>query len=259
MIPAEFVKTARAWTPLLAVGLALAACNTTKRQLELERAQLTDIRVSATETRDLAQTGEFDRAKYDLYLMLHRTIFDQVMAAFDGREIAVGSSSRPIDVIVNSVRMKFLAGYPDIAIDATAVDRKSGVRADLVLDARMMIEGDPEQPDSLAIRPRATRIVPKLSWGVFDFTRRRFVRDLLALKAAEFTEKLPRITLPVTKDFSVGSPARVETTRFAIGGSAWMEGRVSYPAIQSKGRVAVKRILFLENGVHMFANVEESQ
>lgn len=240
--------------PFLATSLLLAGCSTNVRLLELRRDQLLGIEQAATRTRDVASQGTYTPDRYDLYLMLNAKVFDQILARFDNTVVSV-EGDRPIDVTLSSLRMAFRPGYPEVTLAAKALDRKSGTQAEVELDLHLMIEGDPASPDTLYLKAVATRIVPKLRWGPFDFTRWRFARRLLELEAARLTERIPRISIPVQSNFVIGGKSAAQVTRIDTG-EGYMLGTLSYPSTERSARISVKHILFLKNGVHVFADVE---
>ncbi len=252
--PARERPTRQAIITLLATCVLLAGCSTNVRLLELRRDQMLGIEQSATGTLDLASQGAYQPDRYDLYLMLNAQVFDQILAGFDNTVVAL-EGDRPIDVTLSSVRMAFRPGYPDVTLAAKARDRKSGIEADVELDVRLMIEGNAAAPDTLYLKAVATRIVPKLRWGVFDFTRWRFARRLFELEAARLTERIPRISIPVQSDFVIGGKGASQVTRIDTG-EGYILGNVTYPSTERSARISVRHILFLKNGVHVFADVE---
>lgn len=247
-------RSLRLATLALLASSALAGCSTNVRLLELRRDQLLGIEQAANATRELATQGAYAPERYDLYLMLNGQVFDQMLAGFDNTVVAL-EGERPIDVTLSSVRMAFRPGYPDVTLAAKARDRKSGVEAEVELDIRLIIEGDPSNPDTLYLRAVATRIVPKLQWGIFDFTRWQFARRLLELEATRLTQRIPRISVPVQSEFVIGGKAASQTTRVDTG-EGYILGDVSYPSTERNARITVRQILFLKNGVHVFADVE---
>lgn len=235
----------------------LSGCSTNSELLRLERDQWQQIRSAASQTSQLATTGVFDPDRHDLYLMINSNVFNRILEGFDGRQFELDLQGRPVDITVRSVRLQFRAGYPDILVDAVATDRRSGVEAALEMDARLVIVGDLSQPDTLAVEPVATRVVPRLRWGPLEFTKWRFVRRLLQLEAAQFTANLPKLTLPLASRFAFGSAASTQPTRFPTGNGSWIAGNVAVPSTQTTGRIVVKQVLFLPNGIHVFADVEQ--
>lgn len=247
-------RSKQAALPLLTASFLLAGCSTNVRLLELRRDQLLGIEQAAASTRDLASQGTYGPERYDLYLMLNAQVFDQLLTGFDNRTVAI-EGDRPIDITLSSVRMAFRPGYPDLTIAAKARDRKSGIEAEVELDLRLLIEGDPAVPDTLYLKAVATRIVPKLRWGLFDFTRWRFARRLLELEAARLTERIPRISIPVQSEFVIGGKGTTQVTRIDTG-EGYILGNLTYPSTERSARISVRHILFLKNGIHLFADVE---
>jgi hypothetical protein len=237
--------------------LLLAGCSTERDLLELRRDQLLRIEQNAKAVRQGTEQGSFDPHRYDAYLAVDADVFNRILSTVNGYSIDIEASGRPVTLSVKAFETNFRPGSPEIRLDVEAVDRRSGVRAAVKLDSRLIIEGDLQNPDKLAARIVATNMVPDLKWGPLDFTKARFVRSLLSLEASRYTEKLPAMTLPLTVDFAFGSPAVVaDSGRIDTGNGSWIRGNISYPDTMTKGRFAVKNILFLNNGVHLFAMVE---
>lgn len=236
----------------------LAACDTNVRLLELQKAQLQQVDEAETSLSQEASSGKFGVQKYDLYLFLNATIFDQLLTPFDNTKLEVGEG-HPIDITLNSVRMKFHPGSPLVSVDARAVDRKSGIEAAVILDAKLVVVGDNTRPDSLKIKLIATKIVPKIHWGPLQIEKWLFARRLLELEATKLTDRVPEISLPVTSDFIVGSKPTTQTATFATGNGSSVTGTLSIPGTQLHGNVHVKSVLFLKNGLHVFADVEGIQ
>jgi hypothetical protein len=242
----------------IAALIVLTGCSTRIHQLELQRDQLLRIEAATGEVRRSAEAGRFDPATYDAYLLLNRSVFDTLMAAFDNTTVEVMANGRPIDFTVSSMRLGFRPGHPDLTLAVVARDRQSRVEANVDLDARLLFEWDSAAAGPVHMRVVATRIVPRVRWGMFDFTRRAFVRRMLALEATRFTERLPRITLPVSSEFEIGGPARTQVITLPAG-EATITGNISFPATQQKWAVSVEQILSLTNGVHIFANLEANR
>ena len=237
--------------------ILLSGCTTNQQLLELKRDQLLSIERKVLATQAGIAQGSYDPEKYDLYLALDADVFDRVLAELTDQTFELEASGRQLSIVVRSVKMSFSPGNPQVKLDAYAVDRKSSVRADLLLDSRLLIEGDPTRPDTLRARIVATRMVPKLRWGVLDFTRARFVRALLELEAIRFTERLPTVGLPLKQDFGFGQAAMtVDSGEITTGNGSWIRGNISYPSTEVKGQFVVKNVLFLQNGVHLFATIE---
>jgi len=240
--------------PAAALTLALlTGCSTNLQRLELTRDHLLEVERSADRIGALAAEGRFDPQRYDLYLLLNARVFDQILGGFDNVTLAV-EGDRPIDITLSSVRLAFRPGYPDLTVAASAVDRRSGVRAEVDMDLRLIVEGDPAVPNTLYLKPVATRIVPRLRWGLLDFTRWRFARRLMELQAARLTERIPKIAIPVRSEFVIGGPGGTNVVQIPTG-AGYIEGNVIYPSTEKRAAISVGQVLFLKNGVHVFANV----
>jgi hypothetical protein len=247
--------TMRAWIALSIV--ALTGCSTETQLLELRRDRLLQLETNATQIRDAIPQGSFDPARYDVYLALDTDIFQRVFSEIDGTRFEVVAKGRPVTIEIDKFATTFHPGSPEISLAAKAIDQRSGLEAGLDLDARLVLVGDPAKPDELVARVYATRVVPNMRWGPLDITRMRFVRSLLTLEATKLTDKLPAMRLPLAREFSFGSPAQTrDSGQIATGNGSWIRGQVSLPSTEASGRFVVNNILFIENGVHLFASVE---
>jgi hypothetical protein len=248
-------KSHRAIVSVLAGPILIGGCSTNIRLLELEKRQLQSVAQAAAVTEQAAKNQTYDPQRYDLYLFLNASVFDQLLTPFDGTEVTL-TDGRPIRLTLASARMKFRAGSPVVSVTASAVDVKTGISADVELDARMIIEGDTTAPDAMRLRLVATRLVPKLKWGPLQFHKWLFVRRLLQLEAGKLTEKIAPIPLPLHSNFEVGGPAGQQVISFPTGNGSSVTGTINYPETRISGTIRVHNVLFLKNGVHVYAQVE---
>lgn len=239
---------------ILAV-VPLVACSTHVQQLELKRDHLLRVESAVNAARTVSEAGELDPARYDLYLLLNRSLFDSVMTAFDGMAMTVDAGGRPVRFTLERIRTSFRPGSPEVTLVAQARDVASGATAHVDMDSRLLIERDTARGDSLYLRVVATRIVPDLRWGPLSLGKWRFARRLMVLEATKVTERIPRVVIPTQADFGFGSPARSESLTLPAGEGS-ITGTASFPSSEQKGRVVVKHIAALRNGIHLFANVE---
>lgn len=241
----------------LAGVMLLCGCSTERQLLELRRDRLLQIEANAVQVRNAIPQGSFDPARYDVYLAIDADVFQRAFAEIEGTTLQVEAKGRPISIEIGTFATKFRPGSPEISLAASAVDMKSGLRAAIALDTRLILVGDPQQPDQLTAKLVATRVIPDLRWGPLNLTSARFVRALLALEASKLTDQIPSVRLPLARDFSFGSSAQtLDSGRISTGNDSWIRGEIGIPDTRTSGKFAVKNILFLENGVHLFASVE---
>ena len=238
----------------LGTSMLSASCSTRTQVLRLERDNLLTIKQAETDIREQAVAATFDPAKFDLYLFLNATVFNQLLQGVDDYRFAV-DGGRPIDIHVASIRLDFRPGYPSVLITADATDRKTGIAAHLTLASAVIFQPHPTDPTKMQMRFVVSKVVPDLKWGPFQISRWLFARRLLQLQALQFSQRLPIVDLPLTRDFQIGGPAGQKVVTVPAGNGS-MDVRVSWPATLSSGAVAIKHVLVLRNGLHIFANVE---
>lgn len=239
------------------LALVLAGCTTERQVLELRRDRLLAVEANAQTVRAAIPDGTYDPARYDMYLAIDADVFQRMFGEIDGTKIEVVSKGRPITIAIDKFATRFRPGSPEVTLAARALDQNTGLDIGLKIDTRLVLEGDPANPGEMTAKIYATRLVPEVRWGPLNFTRARIVRSLLSLEASKLTDKLPAMKLPLAKDFSFGSSARaINSGRIALAGDAWMSGDVTVPDTRTAGHFVVNKILFLENGIHIFGSVE---
>lgn len=245
------------WALTLLIGVT--GCSTTRQSLELRRDQLQRLQQNAATLNAVAEAGNLDPAHYDAYLNLQPVLFEQMLQSFDGFSTTLKAGNRPVEMRIKSVRLAFRTGSPELAIDIEARDVRTGLIVGIDTDARLVLERDSADPDKLFGRIAVTRLVPRAKWGPLEFTKGKFIRALLSLEAIKYTERLPRFAIPVTYRFAFGSPAGVQDSgQVATGNGSWIRGDIALPSTRTEGVFAIKQIVFLKNGVHLFANVEQN-
>lgn len=234
--------------------LGLAGCNTTTQLLRLQRNNLAQMKTAESHVRDDAATGMFEPERYDLHLFLNSSVFNDILRQFDNTQIRI-PGKRPVDVTLRSVRFEFRPGYPAIQISAIARDVKSGITAELIMAAVVTVETETSEPRSLYLRVVATDVAPDLKWGPLSLRKWAFARRLLALKGLQIANGIPRVKIPIERAFAIGGPPGEQTVTLPTGDGS-ITGIVRWPGSQVNGTLAVNHILFLANGLHIFANVE---
>lgn len=238
-------------------SIALAGCATQAQTLDLRLAQLQRIEASDRAIAADVAAGAYDPAKYDFYLMLNRSLFDQLLRNLAGTTVELPFEGRTIELTLGQVAFDFRPGNSSASIAATAIDPVRKIQVGIALDAQLLVETDPAKPGALLLRPVVTRVDPQVSIGSLDLTRAKFVRSLIALKVTQYSEKLPQIALPVERSFAMGGPGGTRPTgRIDTGNGSWIEGNLTLPGSELSGRFVIAKILFLSNGVHLFANLE---
>ena len=243
-------------TASILLCLVLAGCSTGVDLLKLQRQQLLDIEKAAVKIDSYAAASHFEPGRYDMYLFLNGGKFNNILQAFDGLKFETEAGGRPLEFTLGEVRTAFRPGYPVMTVKASARDLRSGIAANVELDARWLVESDPQVPDKLYLRLVATRIVPDLSWGPFNLARWRFARQLMQLEATKLTRRLPPVEIPIEQKFEFGNEAGFVDLNGLPTGEGSMDGRLSYPSTKIAGAVRVCHVLFLRNGIHVFADVE---
>lgn len=238
----------------LGAAVLLSGCDTSRQLLQLEHDSLRRVVDAQSLIRTESSVGAYDPAKYDIHLMIGGVVFNDMLEQFDGTVVAI-DAGRPITITLDQTRFAFQPGYPSIVIKARARDEETGIEAELSLYASVLVEQDPDRPDALFLRIVTTKAVPDLRWGPLELGKWRFARRLMQIEAMRYGERLPRIEAPVKTDFDIGGPAGSQDVAIPAG-NAIIRGVVTWPSTAISGGIRAPHVLFLPNGVHVFANVE---
>ena len=242
---------------LFVPGLALlSACSTGMELLKLQRAQLLEIEKAALNVESYASGAHYDPGRYDLYLFLNSNSFNNILQAFDNLTFETDVGARRVAFTLDRVRTSFRPGYPDMIVAARARDIRTGIVARVEMDARWLVESDEQVTDRLFLRLVARRVVPDLAWGPFSLGKSRFARQLMQLEATKLTRNVPRLEIPVERKFDIGNDAGFVNLAGMRTGDGTMDGRVSYPSTRIRGTIRICHVLFLKNGIHVFADVK---
>lgn len=233
-----------------AVTFALVGCDTSRRVLQLELSQLREIERSQSLVAEDAANGVFDRRRYDVHLFLNSDVFESVLAQIGGVTF-VPDEAPQITVSIDPPELEFRPGYPQIEISAKAEHSGLGVQGDLTLAASLvLLDGEPKR-----LKAVVTDVEPNLRWRFFDLRYVEFIRQLAKIEVIEYSKQIPAVDLPAGTEFEFGgSPFRDSIT--AQAGGSTIVGTVTAPGVGVKGRIVVEELLFLSNGVHLYANVE---
>jgi hypothetical protein len=248
----------QASTNRLAIALITAAmlsgCDTSRQLLQLERDSLQQVVTAQAAVRSSSSAGDYDAKKYDVHLLVGSSVFNEMLTQFDGTTFTI-EQGRPVSVTLEQARFEFRPGYPSIVIKARAKDRETGIEAELALYASVLVERDASKPETMYLRIVTTRAVPNIRWGPLELGKWLFARQLMQIEAMRYAQQLPRLEVPIRTPFTVGGPAGSQTVAFPAG-NATIRGVVTWPATEISGAIGAPQVLFLPNGIHIFANVE---
>ena len=132
--------------------------------------------------------GAFDRHHYDRFTHLDAHILHRAFAKL-GRATMTTAGARPIDIRLTSVAEAFRPGYAEVTVPAIARDRATGAQADVMVEARLVMEGDPAA-GGLTIKPVPLKIVPRRQWTLHNLARWDFARRLREIEAVHLGDRL---------------------------------------------------------------------
>ncbi len=225
-------------------------CNTAKRVkqqhlalLDAEVSYLTDVNSLLTRTPDPERNSTFG-------IFVSASTLDGVLKAADGYEAPIPSIKNAI-LRVNSIRTQFDNGLPALAIDAEA--RRAQLRIKVIIN----VEIQPQfENTELRLVAHVRSAVPQASWKWYQLGTYVFVNDLLKTTLDSWAKALPVMSIPLNQSFALKVPTTVlPTTAPTQGGS--VDGQVTIPGLTGRQIIAVEKVLFLKDGVHLFCSVRQ--
>ena len=191
----------------------------------------------------------------EIHLFLAESTLNDVLSGVKGLEIPL-EQPRETRLKILKTELDFAGNLP--AVNMVIQASKPGLpELDLVVRGEVDISLAAEQRDHALGRIRLVALVPKARWHWLQFRLKGYVRELLVLKVRELSEKMPDFTIPLKTEFAVNLPTSQEHLSFAVEDGA-ISGVLSLPAFAVQRTLALKHALFLDEGVHLFFNLESS-
>jgi hypothetical protein len=106
------------------------------------------------------------------------------------------------------------------------------------------------------MRVRLQSFVPDVRWSFIEFTKAKFVRDLMALEIIKLSEKMPPIELPIKEAILIGAPESVENVRFETSKTpSFLTVRKVVPATEWRAKPTDIQFHFTSDGFFLFGRL----
>ncbi len=239
--------------PFLALLLLTqTGCYITRDALRSERSRL-QMELAALEAleRDLS-SGSFPGGARHVVLKVGYDMINQVLAGADETEVPLPQGAGAV-LRIHEIRMAGHAATPLLAVRASA--EKYGVTVDVAVTAMLLFEQpDPAQPPRFRVRIQA--VAPVLTWRNFSLRRMELARKVLVTQADQLALNHIAFPVPLEHALRLDIPAVSQQTDVPTrSNGSWIRYRVSKPASTLNRAVRIDRVVFLSDGIHLFATV----
>ena len=231
----------------LRILTALAGCNTDD---ELERQRIIAVkreRAMLASFLEALKRGDFSANNRRVIAFVSGKSVNDALSGLAAMKIELPNTSGAT-LTINKVSVDFRTGFPGLKVDATI--ERSGLSVSAFLAARIDAQVNEKKPDVLSLNIHVDALVPEISWGMFDFRVRGFVRDIAQSKLADMVNGpsvLARVTLPLTSQFTVNVPSF--SVPMDLPGA---RVSISAPALGITVKTQIEKIIFLRDGIHVF-------
>ncbi|MDJ0928000.1 MAG: hypothetical protein QNJ73_10165 [Gammaproteobacteria bacterium] len=226
----------------------------------MEAERLTAHRNALIETRNYLTEVPNPRTDADAEVFIGRSSLNKIFSKVDGLSFPLPENNE-IVLTVNSIRMNFGGGYPEVQLDIRARHTKYGFAVKVKAHANLEIGlVNPEDPKGY-LRIHVAELVPEAEWFFLRIRFWLFIRQLLQVEAQKFVDrKMPTSTFPASIVLGYEVPSKTAVTfdflkdGRVIGG---MDGYIETPGFDERYRLAVHTLLTLEDGVHAYGKLEK--
>lgn len=244
----------RRWMVPVLCGLLVltqSGCDLTRDALRQQRSRLQmELDALTSLERDLGAPG-FPGARH-IELKLGYDVINQVLAGADGIEVPLPQQR---DAFLRIDRIRFTGQDATPLLTVSAAARKYGVTVEAAVTAMLVLD-QPDAAQPPVFRVRIVDVAPVLRWRQFTFRRLELARKLLVTKADELA--VNNIAFPIPMEHAlrldippVAQEARVETRN----NGSFARYRISKPASALSRIVKIDRVVFLSDGIHLYATI----
>lgn len=237
---------------LVVLVITQSGCYITRDALRSEKSRLQmELDALAAIERDLSDPG-FPGGGKHVVLNLGYDMINQVLAGADNLEAPIPQGSGAV-LRIHEIRMTGQDATPLLSVRASA--KKYGVTIDVAVTAMLLFEQpDPTQPP--VFRVRIVDIAPVLSWRSFTIRRMELARKVLVTKADELAVNKIAFPVPMEQALRLDIPAVAQQTDVPTRpNGSWIRYSVRKPGSTLQRVVRIDRVVFLSDGIHLFATV----
>jgi hypothetical protein len=156
---------------------------------------------------------------------------------------------------IESVKLQFTDGPPQIDVAVRATNRDQSVEVKLKMRADLVMTAHPDD-STVGLHLQIREVVPEVRLSILRLRELFFVAGLLRLEGQEYLDSLPRLSLPLQLDLPLAfdPPDRAE---LQLGSHAKLFVKQRLPGFSLAYRYRAQQVLTLADGIHVFFSLEE--
>lgn len=234
-----------------AVLLLQPGCYLTRAAKQQERSRLrAELQTLEQLHKDLSD-GNFPGGSQHVKFKISYDLLNQILAGADGMEAAL-PEDRDVVIRVDEIRFRGRSATPLLDLRGSA--HKWGVTVGVTATA--MLDIDRSDPAAPMFRVRIVDIAPALTWRQFTLRRMELARKVLVTEADKLAINYLAFPIPLEQAIRLDIPAVAESATVPTrNNGSWIRYSVRKPASQLQRVIAIDRIVFLGDGIHLFATV----
>lgn len=246
----EILLKTRKISFVIFLSLLIISCGSTKKRLKLIELNSLKARLSKLQqVNDYITQNPNPEITSDFSFFISLEKMNEILSGADGFRKNISEIPGAF-IHIDSIRVKFDCGLPDVEINAWAGKTRSKCRVDLRMSAFIEIKSAPNDPDKAVIKFHLEDVCPIAKWSFLRFKFRGFVKDLIKLKINEYLSSLPELSFPLKSEVPINISNRVEQLDFSLGDQRVI-GDVRIPGVKGRKTLYMKRTLFHADGVHV--------
>lgn len=234
---------------LLAASL-LASCASTHEQVLRGQIALHDNAIaSSKQTLAQLQADGGGPGAHELRLYVADRILNDALAALDDYSVAIPNDPAT-KATIKSIRFSHYGTLPAVELDIAAA---RGL-VDVAVEAKAVLVPT-ATPGEFQIR--VLSFVPRVRWYWIEFTKARFIRELLAVEVDKLTATLPTVKVPLEQSLVLGAPGRTETITFPTSPHpSTLTVAVQYPSTVWNAKLTNAKYYFVKSGIYVFGELQ---
>ena len=205
---------------------------------------------------DQAVRSATNQSEVQASVVVGSSIFGEILSGLKGLKVNLPSAGNATIEFIDS-HVDFQDGFPIVTFSARATRPdipNTAVKA--TITATLAPTTSPDQSsEEVEFRIRLIDIKPKFSWASLSLEVPGFLRILATVKLTEVEEVLPVLELPIEKRLSFQLPSQAIPTRIPTD-NGWIDATARTPPVTVHWSVALQRLLFLSDGVHVGLNLD---
>lgn len=218
--------------------------------------------IQEAETTFLARLKEWldrpddPRNAFDLQIFLSKQILEKIADTVRGETISFGKGN---SLRIDDLRFELRRGFPLVFLEGDYKDAERGISFGGDIAAVLELDAS---GDAMVLRIRPISVRPALGLGSLRVALKGLLGDVSQQLARDYADAWPGIELPVQTLLPLRLPPTDTPVVIKLGdkqGDPWIKARFDFPPLGADLRIVYRGLVFTEEGVHLFADVQKAE